>query len=179
MTIWQCATMESRAHSETPEMRRQQRDLYRDQAFALEMEAFVDSQLRLCQALDAYSRGQWDPLMRLALRSGPVGTAAELIQTARMTPYEEATVAEGLGPLQRDARGCHEESMSLLYGMAASRAGLLAANESAAYWQVLKSMYEAGTDELSRIKLQGLQAPPETEPSADVQRLVDEISARC
>jgi hypothetical protein len=178
VAIWRCLDMERRAATSSASSLQQLRELLGSEAAALDLLAFVDSELRLCQALDAASRAQWDTLMRRALETGPIGTAAELISEAFLSSYSKAAEAQGLALLQRDARACDERSMRLLYVMT-SKADWLTANERAAYWQVLRSLYQAGTDELSRMKLGWLRAPPDPGQAAEVERLVDEISARC
>jgi hypothetical protein len=139
----------------------------------------IESELRLCQALDASSRAQWLPLMRRGMKEGKLGTAAELVMAFEGTPYEEAAATEALAYLRRDARQCDRLSMWLAHGMSRKQEGRLTVEEAEAFRQLLKKQRDADPDPVLRVLRNYLDESGNPGNPVEVERIVAEISAHC
>lgn len=145
----------------------------------LDLQAGVEGVLRMCQALDAFSRAQWLPLLRRGLAGGRIGDAHGLLTDVLGSPYQQVVELEIYPSLRKDAFRCHEPSLSMLYYGQWPPEKALTVDERLAVWQVLKQLYEAKPDETSRELAHSLSAPDQANDPAEVQRIEAAIRPHC
>ena len=81
-------------------------------AMLLDMQADLESALRMCQTLDGFSRAQWLPLLHRGLAEGRIGDAYGLLMAVLGSPYERPLRPDAYPSLRNDAFRCHEGSLS-------------------------------------------------------------------
>lgn len=145
----------------------------------LEIQVWVDSERRRCQALDAFSRAQWLPLLRRGLAEGRMGDATELFHAFMLGPHKEQVMSEVFPYLRRDAFRCGESALASLHFGGWGFDNSLTRDESVAVWQVLKSLYEAKPDEWWQKRASELTPPVQAGDAAEVQRIGKAIRSNC
>lgn len=138
-----------------------------------------EQELRLCQALDEYSRAQWLQLLRRALGEGHVGDAAQLLMAFDGSAYERQVAAEVLKTLRADAFSCDESSLVALYHRSLGGGFWLTGSESVAVWQILKTLYAAKPETFWRDLGRDLARPRHESDPTEVQAVVDGIKPHC
>lgn len=147
--------------------------------------------LPACQAVDAASRAQLEPLLRRSLAEGDKGAAASLVTLLRdgFDPAAEPDVVAGL---RRDAWLCDGAAISWLATLVRRHPQLLTPNEVGALrekergWVALaaEATRKSGTEldakeqaELDRV-MDSLKPPPGAD-AAEVARLAADIQSHC
>ncbi|RVU43791.1 hypothetical protein [Rubrivivax rivuli] len=145
----------------------------------LAMQAWRDNERRRCQALDAFSRTQWLPLLRRGLAEGRMGDANDLLLAFMVGPHSEQVMSEVFPYLRRDAFRCDESALASLHGWEWPSDNSLTRNEAVAVWQVLKSLYEAKSDDWWHKRASELTPPIQAGDPAEVQRIGKAIRSNC
>jgi hypothetical protein len=145
----------------------------------LDMQAWLDGELRMCQALDDFSRAQWLPLLRRGLAEGKIGDASDLLIAFLDSPYKQQVKSEVYTSLRNDAFRCDESSLSWLHYGSWPSDHALTVDEKVAVWQVLKSGYEAKPNDFWSAVAGMLRPPAQAGDPAEVQRIVKSISSHC
>lgn len=151
-------------------------------AYSEALSQFEERQ-RGCQAIDANSRGQWEPLLRRSLAEGDEGVSTRLVLALgeRFDPAAEPAIVAGL---LRDAWACDGLAFVMLRPLARKHSPLIGPHVAGAVNALDRAQLTAyvkknpaGNAEVDR-QLAELVTPADADP-AEVARLVSDMRTRC
>jgi hypothetical protein len=178
MALGRCAS----AEAEEDLRRARQRTGAQSRAFEISphAQAWDDENLRMCQALDMYTRAQWLTLIRRGLQQEQTGIAGSILAEFRRAPNAEAVTAEVLPYLRRDALRCDKAALQDLYFIVTySQKYEITVNERAAYWRVWSNLLDTSSEVEDKSFRLIVRPPKDMGSPSEVQQIVDEISANC
>jgi hypothetical protein len=140
----------------------------------------IDADVRECQALDAFSRSQWNSMLHRGAEEGDTGTAAMMVGFLGLDdPTQGRAIAEVLPYLRRDARRCNQLSLIVLAGTVRYNPQATTAAERFAIWQIRREAEVARAGAESRPPYSYPEEPEEKGDPDEAQQIASEIRTHC